>query len=171
MPVISDLELRKRLEAHNYQVPPITELTKKVLLKKLSQLDKEANHYSKSSKLNDYSSAEEDGSSANPSPYLRRRKVTSSTTSNSTNATSTNGSSRPTSHRATVETTSTNRGRKSQLLQISDEEPEEEDEEEESNETSDSESDEDDEDEEHEISAANIALQTSLSRCEYTAKN
>ena len=77
MPVISDRELKKRLEAHNYQVPPITEHTKKVLLKKLNQLDKEANHNGKSSKLNDYSSAEEDGSSANPSPYLRRRKVTS----------------------------------------------------------------------------------------------
>ena len=44
MPAISDLELKKRLEAHNYQVPPITESTKKVLLKKLIQLDKEANN-------------------------------------------------------------------------------------------------------------------------------
>ena len=51
MPVISDIELKKRLEAHNYQVPPITEHTKKVLLKKLNQLDKERNHLGNSSKL------------------------------------------------------------------------------------------------------------------------
>ena len=152
MPVISDLELKKRLEAHNYQVPPITESTKKVLLKKLSQLDKEANH-SKSSKLNEYSSADEDASS-NPSPYLRRRKVVAPTPSN--NANSANGSGR-TSHRTSVASSSSNNNRRqSQLLQISDQEDEED-----SNQTSDSDDDDEDEDDE-EITAANIALQTSL---------
>ena len=162
MPVISDLELKKRLEAHNYQVPPITEHTKKVLLKKLNQLDKEANHNGKSSKLNDYSSAEEDGSSANPSPYLRRRKVTSPPTNATT---STNGSGRS-SQRFSVPSTS-NSQRKSQLLQISDEEEgeddeveEEEEEDDSSNQTSDS--DDDDEDEEQEVTATNIALQTTF---------
>ena len=148
MPVISDLELKKRLEAHNYQVPPITESTKKVLLKKLSQLDKEANH-SKSSKLNEYSSADEDAS--NPSPYLRRRKVAPPP---SNNANSANGSGR-TSHRTSVASSSSTR-RQSQLLQISDQEDDDD-----SNQTSDSDDDDEDEDDE-EITAANIALQTSL---------
>ena len=151
MPVISDLELKKRLEAHNYQVPPITESTKKVLLKKLIQLDKEANN-SKASKLHDYSSAEEDGTSANPSPHLRRRKVNPTTT----NATSTNGSGRS-SQRTTAP--STQNRRKNQLVQISDEEDEEE--EEESNQTSESE-DDDDDDDEQETMSENIGLQTSF---------
>merc|ERR1711971_770905 len=147
MPLISDLELKKRLEAHNYQVPPITETTKKILLKKLNQLDKEANN-SKASKLHDYSSAEEDGSSSNASPYLRRRKVNPSPT----NATPTNGSGRSSQH-------TTNNRRKSQLLHISDEE-EEEEEDDESNQTS--ESEDDDDDDEQETIAENVALQTSF---------
>jgi hypothetical protein len=41
MPGLSDTELKKRLEAHNYQVPPITATTRGLLQKKLAQLDAE----------------------------------------------------------------------------------------------------------------------------------
>ena len=41
MPEISDLDLRKRLTAHNYPVPPITVTTRGLLQKKLAQLDGE----------------------------------------------------------------------------------------------------------------------------------
>ena len=40
---ISDTELRKRLEAHNYPIPPITITTRHILQKKLAKLDKENN--------------------------------------------------------------------------------------------------------------------------------
>ena len=39
MPALSDAELKTRLEAHNYQVPPITATTRGLLQKKLAQLD------------------------------------------------------------------------------------------------------------------------------------
>ena len=42
MPGISDAELKKRLEAHNYPVPPITGSTRTTLEKKLAQLDGES---------------------------------------------------------------------------------------------------------------------------------
>ena len=41
MPGLSDAELKKRLEAHNYTVPPITVTTRALLQKKLDQLDNE----------------------------------------------------------------------------------------------------------------------------------
>ena len=41
MPALSDAELKKRLEAHNYTVPPITGTTRSLLEKKLAQLDGE----------------------------------------------------------------------------------------------------------------------------------
>ena len=43
MPGLSDAELKKRLEAHNYQVPPITATTRGLLQKKLAQLDGDSN--------------------------------------------------------------------------------------------------------------------------------
>ena len=36
---LSDAELRRRLQAHNFEVPPITDSTRTVLVKKLTQLD------------------------------------------------------------------------------------------------------------------------------------
>ena len=42
MPALSDAELKKRLEAHNYTVPPITGTTRSLLEKKLAQLDGES---------------------------------------------------------------------------------------------------------------------------------
>ena len=39
MPGLSDAELRRRLVEHNYTVPPITDSTRGLLLKKLAQLD------------------------------------------------------------------------------------------------------------------------------------
>ena len=36
---LSDAELRRRLQAHNFEVPPITDITRTVLVKKLAQLD------------------------------------------------------------------------------------------------------------------------------------
>ena len=47
MPGISDAELKKRLEAHNYQVPPITATTRGLLQKKLAQLDGEGHKLNK----------------------------------------------------------------------------------------------------------------------------
>ena len=38
---LSDAELKKRLEAHNYTVPPITVTTRALLQRKLDQLDHE----------------------------------------------------------------------------------------------------------------------------------
>ena len=77
MPVITNEELRLRLEAHNYNVPPITELTKNVLIRKLQQLDNEKLKQNRNgpsrNKLMEYSSAEEDASNT---PKLRRKKPT-----------------------------------------------------------------------------------------------
>ena len=41
MPGLSDAELKKRLEAHNITVPPITVTTRALLQKKLDKLDYE----------------------------------------------------------------------------------------------------------------------------------
>ena len=122
MPVISDLELKRRLEAHNYPVPPITETTKKILVKKLNQLDKEASR--QVNKLIDYSSAEDDVS-ANPSPHLRRRKVTASTSNgNGTSHHNTRRSEALTSYKngtRTVQEPYKVQERQSQLVHMSDE--------------------------------------------------
>ena len=39
MSELSDIELKQRLEAYNYHVPPITATTRRLLQKKLSMLD------------------------------------------------------------------------------------------------------------------------------------
>ena len=39
MSELSDIELKKRLEAYDYHVPPITATTRRLLLKKLITLD------------------------------------------------------------------------------------------------------------------------------------
>ncbi len=61
---LSDDDIRHRLEAHNYNVPAITDTTRSVLVKKLRQLDQEAAANSRSKAASkpsvDYSSAEED---------------------------------------------------------------------------------------------------------------
>lgn len=57
---ISDSELRLRLEEHNYSVPPITDTTRSVLVKKLRQLDQQSKQKSFPVSGIDYSSAEED---------------------------------------------------------------------------------------------------------------
>ena len=57
---ISDSELRLRLEEHNYNVPPITDTTRSVLVKKLRQLDMQRKPRSFPAAGIDYSSAEED---------------------------------------------------------------------------------------------------------------
>ena len=61
---LSDDEIRHRLEAHNYNVPAITDTTRSVLVKKLRQLDQQAVAASRlkaaSKPSVDYSSAEED---------------------------------------------------------------------------------------------------------------
>ena len=53
MPGLSDNELKKRLEAHNYTVPPITTSTRGILQKKLEKLDAESTK-SKKGKLCNY---------------------------------------------------------------------------------------------------------------------
>ena len=55
---LSDEDIRQRLEAHNYNVPAITDTTRSVLVKKLRQLDQQ--HKSSNKPSIDYSSAEED---------------------------------------------------------------------------------------------------------------
>ena len=53
MPGLSDDELKKRLEAHNIKVPPITGTTRSLLEKKLEKLDVESAK-SKKGKLCEY---------------------------------------------------------------------------------------------------------------------
>ena len=82
MPVISNEELKRRLQAHNYNCPPITDLTKNVLIRKLAQLDGEKKNGPSNSqkryKLMEYSSAEEDTSQSN-TPRPRRKTIKPST--------------------------------------------------------------------------------------------
>ena len=77
--MLSNEELKKRLEAHNFNCPPITDLTKSVLIRKLAQLDgvEKKNVSKKQTKLMEYSSAEEDTSNT---PKLRRKKQSSTAT-------------------------------------------------------------------------------------------
>lgn len=151
MPLISDNELKRRLEAYNYPVPPITETTKKILLKKLTQLDKEASAGKRRapSNLIDYSSAEEEASST---PSLRRRKGASCTYKTEP--------VRAKSHEVAGrrESTKTNGGHQnnSRLVQISD--GEDDDEEDQSS----SEDDDAEEDEDEDGGSEEIGLQTSL---------
>ena len=179
MPVISDQEIRRRLKAHNYPVPPITELTRNVLIKKLSQLDKEAGKSKPSSKLLEYSSAEEDGPAKN-SPHLRRRKVQGSSQNSISNGNSQN--SRRTSKVAARPSVSNERfnqqetRHRGQLMQLSDEDDEGsssssendddeaqgENEEDEEDDDDDDDNEEDDEEEAERQKTTNIGLQTSL---------
>ena len=48
---LSDAELKKRLEDHNYQVSPITTTTRELLKKKLAQLDGECRKSYKGKKV------------------------------------------------------------------------------------------------------------------------
>lgn len=60
---IPDNELRQRLEDHNYNVPPITDTTRSILVKKLNQLDQQRKQAAPRKTVYsglDYSSAEED---------------------------------------------------------------------------------------------------------------
>ena len=52
MPALSDAELRRQLEAHNYAVPPITASTRGLLVKKLAQLDGAGSNVQKGPKGN-----------------------------------------------------------------------------------------------------------------------
>jgi len=64
--IISDHDLRQRLEEHSYNVPPITDTTRKILLKKLTQLDdqRKCSQVSRASKKSyavlDYHSADDE---------------------------------------------------------------------------------------------------------------
>ena len=164
MPGISDAELKRRLEAHKYHCPPITESTKSILVKKLNQLDQQS-HQQKSNtkaKLFEYSSAEED---TNSTPNLRRRKNVSLQRKPKNYS---NGKGQASQISNQTETKRPANGRhKSTLVQLSDEEEEEEDEDNEddedgSNKTS---SSSESELEEEEISdeMTNVAQQTSFS--------
>jgi len=85
---LSDDEIRQRLEAHNYNVPAITDTTRSVLVKKLRQLDQQAVK-SKAPSI-DYSSAEEDFT---PSTTSTRKNMGSIRTSRSKPYLQRNGSS------------------------------------------------------------------------------
>ncbi len=142
MPAISDAELKRRLEAHNYPVPPITESTKRILLKKLNQLDKQAAiETNASSKLLDYSSAEEDSQT----PKLRQRRNFASSTPNASNG---NGQSNGRSRKTVLTKAKVQVEDCSKLVNISDEDDDLDDEEE-------SESSEDE-------NGVDMAVQTSL---------
>ena len=74
MPVarrISDSELRERLEEHGYNVPPITDTTRAILIKKLTQLDTASKTKSAAARRFgaglDYSSAEDEEA---PTPIM-----------------------------------------------------------------------------------------------------
>ena len=174
MPVISDAELKRRLEAHKYPVPPITESTKSILVKKLSQLDQDSKTRNAKAKLFEYSSAEED---TNSTPSLRRRKNVPSqrktvvpTTEYHSNGKGNGKTSKVTNIVAPPRPT--NGRHKSTLVQLSDEEEddnEEEEEDEDDDEVDDDDSnktssdDDDDGEEEEEIGRTNAGQQTSFS--------
>ena len=186
MPGISDAELKRRLEAHKYQCPPITGSTKAILIKKLNQLDASQesrrlkSSSAKSSKLFEYSSAEEDANT----PTLRRRKnVASSVPTSQRNSTPQPNGKKVSNTRRSANFVppihSIKSRNKSTLVQLSDEEEEEdvddnqvedtkEDEDEESRKTSseedDDEEDDDEEDEEEDAlnGRENFGQQTSF---------
>ena len=172
MPGISDAELRRRLEAHKYPCPPITEFTKSILVKKLHQLDQDSKTKKSKAKLFEYSSAEEDTSST---PSLRRRKNISSQRKTvaqpAPKASHSNGKSSA-SKVTSIALRPTNGRHKSTLVQLSDEEEEDndedddddqEDEEVEDDESNKTSSDDDDDGEEEEDGRANVGQQTSFS--------
>jgi len=85
MPVsarISDAELRQRLEDHNYNVPPITDTTRAILIKKLNQLDTQRSSNARKQGTYtslDYSSAEDE--EVPPTPIANSTRRGASTTS------------------------------------------------------------------------------------------
>jgi len=95
MPVsarISDAELRQRLEDHAYNVPPITDTTRAILIKKLNQLDSQRSSNARKQGTYsglDYSSAEDDEIAPTPIANSTRR----GTALNAPSTTSKNGHS------------------------------------------------------------------------------
>jgi len=151
MPVITNAELKRRLEAHNYPVPPITDSTKRILIKKLAQLDSDRNggKTRQTKKLFDYSSAEDD--SAPSTPSLRRRAVIAS-------ASTKNGATSEHKKKAN----GNGHKHKGQLMHFSESEGDEEDDDDEKDNSSD-EADEnnDSEEEEDTVERVDFGLQTS----------
>jgi len=174
---LSDDEIRQRLEAHNYNVPAITDTTRSVLVKKLRQLDQQAVK-SKAPSI-DYSSAEEDflpsttstrknmGSvrTSRSKPYLQRNGSSSNTYKTRVD-TGYSGASRGGTTPVYTSTASPIRHHNGfSLVNQSDDDEEEEEEDEESDEESGAESDDKLDDYEQQITSvprADLACQTSF---------
>ena len=160
MPVsrrISDGELRERLEDHGYNVPPITDTTRAILIKKLGQLDTQRSKQVDSRRFTglDYSSAEDEDA---PTPIAsstragRNNHQESAVTSRVTRHT--NGSSRSYAN---------SRQKHASLMTHSEEEASDDDEEEEEEVEDEEEEEEESEDEEDvNVDRVDFAVQTSM---------
>lgn len=158
MPVarrISDSELRERLEEHGYNVPPITDTTRAILIKKLTQLDTASKTKSVASRRFgaglDYSSAEDEEA---PTPIM------SSTRAGRHHDTEARGGRHTNGGRA-----SNGNGRKhASLMTHSEEEGSEEEDEEEEEEVEEEEEEEEDSEEEEDVNGDRVdfAVQTSM---------
>jgi len=170
---IADDELRQRLEAHNYNVPPITDTTRSILVKKLRQLDLQKKQRPLPAGI-DYSSAEEDFTPPASSTKKFVRPVSGSRVraKNGSSATSakvqTSFRDRTPSSQTMPRTNTVVKNGNSSLMNHSEEEEEEEDEEEDEEDDSedvDEDSDAKFEDYEEEVSSASradFAIQTSF---------
>ena len=155
MPVarrISDSELRERLEEHGYNVPPITDTTRAILIKKLSQLDSASKTKPQASRRYaglDYSSAEDEEV---PTPIMSSTRA---------------GRQHEPETRATRHTNgarATNGRRHASLMTHSEEEGSEEEDEEEEDEVEEEEEEEEESEEEEDVNSDRVdfAVQTSL---------
>lgn len=171
---ISDDELRQRLEAHSYNVPPITDTTRSTLVKKLRQLDQQGKPRIPAAAGIDYSSAEEDftppASSTKkfvrPVSGNRVRAKNGSTASSVKHQTHLRGKTQSAQSSMPRSNTAVKNGNSS-LMNHSEEEEDEEDEEEDEDDSEDVDEDSDAkfEDYEEEVSSASradFAIQTSF---------
>jgi len=158
MPVarrISDSELRERLEEHGYNVPPITDTTRAILIKKLSQLDTASKAKAVVSRRYgaglDYSSAEDEEA---PTPIMSSTRAGRHHEAEARGGRHTNGG------RA-----SNGNGRKhASLMTHSEEEGSEEEDDEEEEEVEEEEEEEEDSEEEEDVNGDRVdfAVQTSM---------
>ena len=153
---MSDGELRERLEQHGYNVPPITDTTRALLMKKLGQLDvaAQAGAARRYSGLElDYSSAEEETEPLAHSTVVRggRAGQLEDTAVTSRVTRQTNGNRAAHAHRKNVS-----------LMTHSEEESEEEEEEEEEDIDEEEEDEESEEEEDVTVDRVDLACQTSL---------
>lgn len=160
---ISDSDLRERLEEHGYNVPPITDTTKAILIKKLAQLDaaaaksKVVESRRRYSNL-DYSSAEDEDA---PTPLASSTRAGRSYHHEEASAVTSrvsrsNGAGRVHHHHQH------HTRKQASLIHHSEEEESENEEEEDEEEVDEEEEEEESEEEEDNIDRVDFAVQTSM---------